>query len=63
MSCMEGKAWIKYHESVLNSVYDVNGETLYYTTKAFHGPFDSYYDAVEYLKGAGWKDAEIYDFT
>ena len=63
MSCMEGKVWIKYDESVLNSFYDFDGETIYYTVKSFSGPYDSSAEALEHLKYAGWKDAEIYDFT
>ena len=27
MSCMEGKVWIKYYESVLESFYDWDGGT------------------------------------
>ena len=39
------------------------GEPTYYTIKAFSGPYDSFTEALEHLKDAGWKDAEIYDFT
>ena len=63
MSCMEGKVWIKHYESVLESFYDRDGEPTYYTIKAFSGPYDSFAEALEHLKNAGWKDAEIYDFT
>ena len=63
MSCMEGKVWIRYARTDLHTYESWEGEAIFYTHKLFHGPFDTLGDALDYLRGVGWKGVEIYDFT